>query len=99
VQRLLPKDAAEPTVPAARAPVSTELTEREREVLTLLAHGRDQAEIAAELFISDKTVETHIQHVLSKLDVHSRAQAVAVAHCEGLVDRPRPRLVPAAGSV
>jgi DNA-binding NarL/FixJ family response regulator len=90
VQRLLPREAAEPT-----PSVATELTEREHEVLTLLAHGRDQAEIAAELVISEKTVETHIQHILSKLDVHSRAQAVAVAHCDGLVERPRPRLVSA----
>jgi DNA-binding NarL/FixJ family response regulator len=95
VQRLLPKEAAEPT--PSVSPLATELTEREHEVLTLLAHGRDQAEIAAELYISEKTVETHIQRVLSKLDVHSRAQAVAVAHCEGLVQRPRPRLVSAAG--
>jgi two-component system nitrate/nitrite response regulator NarL len=93
VQRLLPREATEPT--PSVSPVATELTEREHEVLTRLAHGRDQAEIAAELFISEKTVETHIQHVLSKLGVHSRAQAVAVAHCDGLVERPRPRLVPA----
>jgi DNA-binding NarL/FixJ family response regulator len=86
VQRLLPKDAVEPTSATA---ASTELTEREHEVLTLLAHGRDQGEIAAELFISERTVETHIQRVLSKLDVHSRAQAVAAAYCDGLVDRPR----------
>jgi DNA-binding CsgD family transcriptional regulator len=40
-------------------------------------------------------LRAHIQHVLSKLNVHSRAQAVAVAHCDGLVERPRPRLVSA----
>jgi DNA-binding NarL/FixJ family response regulator len=93
VQRLLPKDVVEPALQAS--PAATELTEREHEVLTLLAHGRDQAQIAAELFISEKTVETHIQRVLSKLNVHSRAQAVALAHCDGLVERPRPRLVSA----
>jgi DNA-binding NarL/FixJ family response regulator len=96
VQRLLPKEVVEPASPASPA---TELTQREHEILTLLAHGLDQAQIAAELVISEKTVETHIQHVLSKLDVHSRAQAVAVAHCDCLVERPRPRLVPAAGTV
>ena len=48
-------------------------------MLDLLARGRSQAEIARDLFISPKTVATHIQHVLSKLDVHSRAQAVALA--------------------
>jgi len=55
------------------------LTPREREVLDLLARGRSQDEIAHELFISPKTVATHIQRVLAKLDVHSRAQAVALA--------------------
>jgi DNA-binding NarL/FixJ family response regulator len=62
------------------------LTARELEVLTLLAHGLGQPEIAAHLVISPKTVGTHIQHVLSKLGVHSRAQAVALAHREGIVD-------------
>ena len=55
------------------------LTAREREVLDLLAQGRSQGEIAGELFITPKTVATHIQHVLAKLGVHSRAQAIAVA--------------------
>lgn len=64
-----------------------ELTRREREVLGLLAQGRSQGEIALELVISPKTVATHIQRVLAKLGVHSRAQAVAVAHREGLVAR------------
>jgi DNA-binding NarL/FixJ family response regulator len=55
------------------------LTPREREVLDLLAEGRSQDAIAQELFITPKTVATHIQRVLAKLEVHSRAQAVAVA--------------------
>jgi len=59
------------------------LTAREREVLDLLAQGRSQDEIAQELFITPKTVATHIQRVLAKLDVHSRAQAVAVALRQG----------------
>jgi DNA-binding NarL/FixJ family response regulator len=62
------------------------LTMRERDVLALLAEGRDQREIALELVISSKTVATHIQRVLRKLGVHSRAQAVAVAYREGLVE-------------
>lgn len=62
------------------------LTSREREVLKLLAHGLTQAEIARELFISPKTVGGHIQRVLEKLGVHSRAQAVALAHEQGLAD-------------
>jgi DNA-binding NarL/FixJ family response regulator len=55
------------------------LTNREHEVLGLLTHGYRQGEIANELVISPKTVATHIQHILGKLEVHSRAQAVAVA--------------------
>ena len=61
------------------------LTGREGEILRLLANGLDQPEIAKELFISSKTVATHIQHILAKLGVHSRAQAVAVAHRDGLL--------------
>lgn len=62
------------------------LSPREREILELLAAGRTQTEIAAELVISPKTVATHIQHLLSKLGVHSRAQAVAAAFRLGLVE-------------
>jgi DNA-binding NarL/FixJ family response regulator len=83
VQRLLRTAPVEPDTAFVSA--ATQLTPREHEVLALLARGRNQSEIAGDLFISEKTVETHIQHVLSKLDVHSRAQAVAVAHRAGLV--------------
>jgi DNA-binding NarL/FixJ family response regulator len=55
------------------------LTKREHEVLDLLAEGHQQDEIARELVISPKTVATHIQRILGKLEVRSRAQAVAVA--------------------
>jgi DNA-binding NarL/FixJ family response regulator len=65
------------------------LTTRESEVLRLLADGLSQAEIAGRLFISSKTVATHIEHILEKLEVRSRAQAVAFAYREGLLDGPR----------
>lgn len=65
------------------------LTPREREVLRLLAGGMDQGEIAERLVISTKTVSTHIQHILVKLGVHSRAQAVATAHRHGLSEPHR----------
>jgi len=55
------------------------LTKRENEVLELLAQGHPQDEIARELVISPKTVATHIQRILGKLEVRSRAQAVSVA--------------------
>jgi|SRR5262245_6602161 len=62
------------------------LTPREIEVLTLLVEGMSAAEIAERLVISSKTVSSHMQHVMAKLGVHSRAQAVARAYRDGLVD-------------
>ena len=62
------------------------LTKREREILSLLAEGLQQDAIAERLFISPKTVGTHIEHILSKLNVHSRAHAVALAYRDELVD-------------
>jgi two-component system nitrate/nitrite response regulator NarL len=61
------------------------LSPREREILGLLSRGLAQEEIAKSLVVSPKTVGTHIQHILSKLGVHSRAQAVAEAYRLGLV--------------
>jgi DNA-binding NarL/FixJ family response regulator len=61
------------------------LTPRELEVLQLLGSGRRAPEIAAELRISPKTVSSHVQNIFRKLDVHSRAQAVARAYEYGLV--------------
>jgi DNA-binding NarL/FixJ family response regulator len=61
------------------------LTKRERQVLQLLAEGLAQDAIAGELYISAKTVATHIQRILTKLGVHSRAEAVARAFRSGMV--------------
>jgi two-component system nitrate/nitrite response regulator NarL len=66
--------------------VSAKLTKRELEVLRLLADGLRQDEIAERLFISRKTVGTHIANILRKLGVHSQIQAVALAHREELLD-------------
>jgi DNA-binding NarL/FixJ family response regulator len=71
---------------ASLAPsLASRLTPREMEVLRLLANGIGQDEIARQLFISRKTVATHIEHVLQKLGVRTRAQAVALAYREDLV--------------
>jgi DNA-binding NarL/FixJ family response regulator len=78
-RHLAPQTRGSAAPPAVRL-----LTPRELEVLRLLAEGVDQREIAERLVISSKTVATHIQHILVKLGVHSRAQAVAAAHRYGL---------------
>jgi len=72
-------DRPEATGAAAR------LTARERDVLTLLAEGLGTEAISERLYISPKTVGTHIQRMLTKLDLHSRAAAVAFAYREGLL--------------
>ena len=62
-----------------------DLTAREREVLAMLAAGVGSKQIARQLVISPRTLGTHIQHILGKLGVHNRTEAVAVAHRAGLV--------------
>ena len=64
------------------------LTAREHDVLGLIVEGRTNREIAAALFISEKTASVHVSHILAKLGVRSRVQAVAVAHQVGLPNRP-----------
>jgi PAS domain S-box-containing protein len=57
------------------------LTEREREVVTLIALGRETAQIAAELHISAETVRTHVRNAMARLGAHTRAQLVAIVLC------------------
>jgi DNA-binding NarL/FixJ family response regulator len=62
------------------------LTDRELDVLRLIARGHSNAEIGEELYISDATVKTHITHILQKLNLRDRVQAVVLAHETGLFD-------------
>jgi len=64
------------------------LSEREREVLALVASGRTNGQIGAALFISTKTASVHVTHILDKLGVSSRTEAALVAVQSGLLDRP-----------
>jgi DNA-binding NarL/FixJ family response regulator len=67
------------------ASVASKLTNREMEVLRLLAEGLEQNDIARQLFITRKTVGTHIENIMRKLGVRSRSQAVALAYREDLI--------------
>jgi DNA-binding NarL/FixJ family response regulator len=63
-----------------------DLTEREADVFRLIARGLSNAEIGRELYISEATVKTHITHILQKLDLRDRVQAVVLAHESGLLE-------------
>jgi DNA-binding NarL/FixJ family response regulator len=88
-RRLLDHFADQLPGPQQQPPELARLTERELEILTLLAGGLSNAELAERLFLSETTVKTHVSSVLRKLELRDRVQAVVLAYQVGLV-RPRP---------
>jgi len=65
-----------------------ELSEREQVVFRLMANGLSNVEIGKELFISETTVKTHVTHILQKLNLRDRVQAVVLAYRAGLFEAP-----------
>ena len=83
-RRLIEEFARRPGTPVAPAALA-ELTDREREVLVLMAKGLSNTEIARSLFVAETTVKTHVGRVLHKMDLRDRAQAVVLAYESGFV--------------
>jgi len=83
-KRVIEKFAGTPHAPPPKG--FDELSTRELEVFRLIARGLSNAEIGQELFISETTVKTHVTHVLQKLDLRDRVQAVVLAYQTGLFD-------------
>jgi DNA-binding NarL/FixJ family response regulator len=84
-RRLIEDFVRRPAPGGSRPAAFEELTDRELEVLTLIARGLSNAEIAGELFLSEATVKTHVTRVLQKLGVRDRVQAVIAAYENGLI--------------
>ncbi|WP_329191927.1 MULTISPECIES: response regulator transcription factor [unclassified Streptomyces] len=88
-RRLIAEFAGRPEAPPARSPRQLEgITEREREVLTLVGRGRSNTEIAEDLFITVATAKSHVSRLLTKLGARDRVQLVITAYERGLVTLP-----------
>ncbi|GAA3587916.1 response regulator transcription factor [Klugiella xanthotipulae] len=89
MKRLIERFAETAPTQPGRAVELNDLTDREREVLTLVGRGLSNTEIAAQLFVAEQTVKTHVSKIFSKLGLRDRVQAVVLAYDTGLVEPHR----------
>jgi DNA-binding NarL/FixJ family response regulator len=85
-RRLVERFTSRPSPELAQRQTFAELTERELEVLKLVARGLSNAEIAAELYLSEATIKTHLTRILAKLGLRDRVQVVVLAYESGLIE-------------
>ena len=90
-RRVLDEFGQPRTKTASETDVYSDLTPREREVLRLIASGRSNKEIAAQLGISERTVKTHISNIFSKLELTDRTQAALFVHNRGMLEKDSTR--------
>jgi DNA-binding NarL/FixJ family response regulator len=91
-RRLISEFAQRPATTPRPTPALDELTPRETQVLQLVAEGLSNSEIAARLIVTEETIKTHVSHILNKLGLRDRTQAVVIAYETGLVTPRTPTM-------